>query len=176
MVWSMQKKWQTFLILFLASIYCTNQLKKQWQVQLTPDNYIVWILQKSYLNTCSKLSLLLLFFLKWCPDSMMFTTACVHATCRSTVHTHIFRWLAALRHRATSPLFPVYNVWGFLFWVSLRWLILWFCRDALDRPCAKMKHWSLLILCNNLMLLDFAGWVFFHCHYFLSSFAIGLKK
>lgn len=86
---------------------------------------------------------------------------------------HFYRWLAALRHKATSPLFPVYNVWGFLFSVSLHWLVLWFCIDALDRPCAKMKRWSFSIFCSNQMWFNFAAWVkrfFSSSHYFLSSF------
>lgn len=155
MVWSMQEN-DKHLNLFLASTDCTNQ-----QVQLAPD--VVACYRNAILIHAQSPHYLFVFPpLKLYPDSMMLTTACVHATCRSTVHTHIFRWLAALRHKATSPLFPVYNVWGFLFSVSLHWLILWFCRDALDRPCAEMKPWSLLILCNNLMRLDFSGWVYFH--------------
>lgn len=99
-----------------------------------------------------------------CPDSMLFTRAYVNAMCRSTVHMLILRRRAALRHKATSPLFPVYDVWGFLFSVSLRWLILWFRWDVPDRLCAEMKHWSLLIFCSNLMRLESDLFIFFLLH------------
>lgn len=140
-MWSLQKM-ANIWICFWLYIYCANPLEKRLKVQLTPDDYIVCMLQRSYLNTCSKSSLLF-SFLKWCPDSMLFTAACVHATCRSTVHMHIFRWLAALRHKATSPLFPVYSVWGFLFSVSLCWLI-----------CVVLQRCSGQALCKNEKLIS----------------------
>lgn len=104
--------------------------------------------------------------------------------CRSTVHSHFLRRLTALRHKASSPPFPVYSVWGFLFSMHLHWVIL---RLYSGQGLLKIKHpcFSLSWKISPFMTVLFncmCTWIkiFFFlvlCKLFFSLFfTLGLKR